>query len=387
MLHGREKPKATRFGLWPQARRDLRMLWKDLRGESPPPFRVRTGRGGSGAAAKIATRTLRVARIDRETADAVTVYLEDPTGAPVTYRAGQFFTLLVPLGDEILRRAYSACRPAGQGPLPHALAITAKRVPDGRVSTFLNGGLRAGQTLAVLGPSGSFVAPAGARRLVLVGGGSGITPLAAIAQAALADAGAGAPHVTLVHGNRRREDVIFHDALAALATAHPDRFVLRHVLGVPLDEATCARELPADAPGTEYFLCGPAPMMAAARAVLVARGVPATRIHEERFASPPSPTAARAVQLQPQPVLVLTRAGRRSVHAAAGQTLLDAGLAAGIDLPYSCTMGGCGACQVTLVDGTVTGDEDGCLTADERARGRVLACQARPTSPCTLEVP
>ena len=59
-------------------------------------------------------------------------------------------------------------------------------------------------------------------------------------------------------------------------------------------------------------------------------------------------------------------------------------------MPHSCTLGGCGACKLTLVAGSTDaadGVPDSCLTADERARGLVLACSARPTSACTLELP
>jgi ferredoxin len=66
--------------------------------------------------------------------------------------------------------------------------------------------------------------------------------------------------------------------------------------------------------------------------------------------------------------------------------VLEAAFDARVDMPFSCTVGGCGACRVRLVDGDVAMDEPNCLTPEERASGYVLACMSRPGGPCTLEV-
>ena len=65
--------------------------------------------------------------------------------------------------------------------------------------------------------------------------------------------------------------------------------------------------------------------------------------------------------------------------------MLEAGLAATIDMPFSCAMGGCGACKVKLVAGETT-HEGSALTPLERERGYVLACVDRALGPCELEV-
>lgn len=103
------------------------------------------------------------------------------------------------------------------------------------------------------------------------------------------------------------------------------------------------------------------------------RGAPAERVHEERFT-------------QTQPVEVRLGGVPHRVMAAPGATVLEAGLAAGLPLPYSCTLGGCGTCRVTLLSGEVRMEEPNCLTHEERERGQVLACVARPVSPVTVEV-
>lgn len=428
---------ATHEAAW---RRDLRAIVDGLRGVTAPSFSRRTPRrsdvqlaearlkgggsdgeavGGSGALRLLKPRPLVVTRLQRETKDALTVVLRDPSGAAIPFSAGQFLTLLVTLPGQDgppLRRAYSICTPPldGQGQPAREVAITCKRVVSGRVSNYLNDELREGATLSVLGPSGSFTPEPRAdraRQLVLLGGGSGITPLLSIVHSVLHSEPQSC--ITLIYGNRRREDILFHDVLADLAAAQPTRLRLRHVLSEPpadwtqgtglLDRRTLLSELsalsllptavqvdssmPPPLP-REYYLCGPAPMMDAARQVLTAAGVPPTQIWEERFASLHDALGTQAPATKPVRLeLSLRRLGSpagasparsQSAVVQPGETLLEAGLAAGAELPFSCAMGGCGACKGKLLHGQVHMPEPSCLTAAERAQGYVLPCIAKP---------
>lgn len=384
-------------------RRDLHVVLEGLAGRHPSPLLPQRPRGPA-ASAGPAPRTLRIERVVRETADAVTLWLRDPSGAPIPFVAGQFFTVLVPLDGQLVRRAYSVC----SSPLsPDTVAITCKRTPGGRVSSFLNEQAQAGMTLQVLGPSGNFTVapePERARHYVLLGGGSGITPLIAIARAVLL--AEPRSRVSLIFGNRSVEDIIFRHELAALADAHKDRFSLRHVLQEPpsewsggvglLDEPNLGRELSALAllgidPGLSdppaFFICGPAGMMAAAQSVLLARGVPAAALHQERFASPHLPAAALLAARRPQPAELRHGERRHQLVVQPTETLLEAGLRAGAAMPFSCTMGGCGACKVKLDSGQVALQEPNCLTAEERAAGYILACIAAPCTQVVVELP
>jgi len=329
----------------------------------------------------------------RETPDAVSLVFEDPRGMPIRFAPGQFFTLYVRIDGEAHKRAYSASSNALD---PMRVAVTVKRVHDGRVSRHLVDNVREGDVIDVHGPSGLFVPTSSnePRVLVLIGGGSGITPLASITRTLLASEPA--TKVVLIYGNRAVDDIIFKSALEALVAEHAGRLVVRHVLQSPppgwdggaglLDAVALGRQLDALAPGTtsgaEYFLCGPAPMMAAARACLEGRGIPAEKIREERFVS----AHAAAGPGDAQPITVLMSGEAFELVVPPGKTVLETALDAGVDMPFSCTVGGCGACRVLLKDGTVAMDEPNCLTAHERADGYVLACSSRPTSKCTFEV-
>jgi ferredoxin-NADP reductase len=252
----------------------------------------------------LGARSVRIVEIRRETADAVTLLLED--GAPFDFRAGQYFTLCVEIDGEKVRRAYSASSMPGE----MRLALTIKRALGGRCSSHVNERLRVGDALEIIGPSGTFTVdhdPSTGRELVLVAAGSGITPIASIARTVLEYEPES--HIVLLYGNRGRPDIIFADALEQLRSEHGERLQVRHVLeNAPadwlggsglLDEAMLRGELDRIAPSplAHYFVCGPEPMLHGARRALDALGIEKHRIHEERF-SPPrrSPASQRTVK-------------------------------------------------------------------------------------------
>ncbi len=371
---------------------DARMIASRLRGERPPPFHARASAAGHGAA--IALRRVAVVEVAPETEDAVRLVLEDAAGRTFEHQPGQFLTLLVPVDGVIARRAYSIAWCSDDG---RRVAVGVKRVGGGRVSPRLCEA-KPGDRLDALGPSGAFVQGAEDGTVtVLVGGGSGITPLLRLATARLAhreDA-----RVVVVLGNRSWKDVMFRADLAALAAMHGERFVLVHVLDQvmegadaglalrgPIDAAVLASVLdrvPFPLEAATWFLCGPGGMMDVARAAIAARGVAPASIREERFVTverAPAATAAQRVTFR------LPGGAAREVLARPGATLLEAGLEAGVALPYSCTMGGCGACKVRVSGPTAMADPS-CLSEDERAAGDVLACVASACGHVTVEVP
>jgi ring-1,2-phenylacetyl-CoA epoxidase subunit PaaE len=391
-------------------RRDVRTILAGFTGERRAPFTTRVplarhlleSTHPASVSALLAPRVMRVADVTRETADAVSLRLVDPTGRRISFVPGQFFTVLVALpGGEVLRRAYSISSAPDEDGAAAEVTITIKRLRGGRASNHLNDTVREGDVLQVLGPSGSFTMtpdPTARRHLVLFAGGSGITPLMSITRTLLAREPES--RISLVYGNRGEADVIFRGSLAALARTEEDRFTLRHVLSEPppgfsgrtgiLDVPTVLAEF--DALGENlpepaaYYVCGPEPMMAATREALLSRGVSPSQIREERFSAPARRTAPETPKAA-EHVRIHVRGAARDVVAAPGQTLLEAGLARSLPMPFSCTMGGCGACKVKLLRGEVASEEPNCLSEEERAEGFVLACVTRATSPCEVEVP
>lgn len=151
-----------------------------------------------------------------------------------------------------------------------------------------------GQTEFGLSPAaGHFHIPSYKRSVVLLAGGSGITPLKAILEDRMYHAGKGqdSARSVLLYGCSDDQDIPFHDALKALADRHADRITLRFFaerllakdggraeVGRPL--SALATYLTADA---EYLMCGPPPFLDAARAVLLQAQIPAEQIHQDRY--------------------------------------------------------------------------------------------------------
>lgn len=342
---------------------------------------------------------MRVASVSRQTTDGVSIRLEPVEGVLPAFVAGQFLSLVLSIDGVEHRRAYSIC----SSPNDRAgLTIGCKRVANGRVSTYLCERLRQGDVVRVLGPSGTFtVRPqAGAeRRFALVAGGSGITPLLSIAQSVLEFEPASS--VTLLYANRARETVMFRAELDALVARHPTRLRIVHLFEVAaadeqvavgrldgaLFESILATLLPHPLTDAEWFVCGPEPMMDAVLDVLDEKGVPADRIRRERFTTAPRPATSANAPTSPQRVVIRIGAETRAFVVTPGQTVLEAALGAGVAIPFSCALGGCGSCRVQLVSGEIAQDEPNCLLPRERAEGLTLACIARPRTNLEIVVP
>lgn len=336
--------------------------------------------------ARAAHHELRIARIVEETADARSFVLEVPPALRerFAYRAGQFLTFQVPWRETTLGRCYSlSSSPACDA----ELAFTVKRVAQGRVSNWMHDVLRAGDVVRVLPPAGRFVlSPESTRPLVLLGGGSGITPLFSLLKTALATT---ARRARLVYANRDAASVIFASALGALAERHPERLAIHHHLDAErgwLDAAGMRAAL-GGARDADFYLCGPTPFMDLAESVLREAGVPRSQIHVERFVSPPdgelpqeASESAPAASGAPRTLTVHLDGATHTVPYTPGTTILHAARAAGLSPPFACEESYCGSCIATLVRGTVEMAVCHALDASERAEGLILPCQAKPTS-------
>ncbi len=359
--------------------------------EPPPTFELRAPSARWGQAKpRPAHHALRVAEVIQETPSTRTFVLTSPDGgAPAfSYRAGQHLTLLVDAGGTTHRRCYSfSSSPLADG----RPAITVKRMSDGVVSRHLHEHIGTGDTLAALDPSGDFTlaTDAAARRhVVLVAGGVGITPLISLAETVLrAEPGS---RVTLLCGSRSEDEIVFRRRIEALAQQFAPRLRVRHALDAAADGWTGLRgpldgprvlEALGEARADAYFVCGPEPMMQIVCAALEAAGVPRDRVHTERFAY----ASIGSVRIPDHAAEVTFAATGRKVTARPGQTLLQAGLEAGIALPSSCTMGGCGACKVKTASGAVVMSEPNCLSETERTAGYVLACCAYADTDVVIE--
>jgi 3-ketosteroid 9alpha-monooxygenase subunit B len=331
---------------------------------------------------------LQLADVVDETADARSLVFKVPDGAQVPadrlrYAPGQFLTLRVP-SDRTgsVARCYSLCSSPFTG---DPLTVTVKRTVGGYASNWLCDNAHVGMHVHVLAPSGTFVPKTLDADFLLLAAGSGITPMLSILKSALSE---GSGNVTLVYANRDEKSVIFAAALRDLAAKYPDRLTVVHwlesVQGLP--NAVALGTLVAPYLGRDAFICGPGPFMAAAEEALKAAGAPPEHIHIEVFKSLESdPFAAVVIEADdsaegPATAVVTLDGVTHEVAWPRKAKLLDVLLDKGLDAPFSCREGHCGACAVLMKSGDVDMHVNDVLEQSDLDEGLILACQAHPES-------
>ena len=323
-----------------------------------------------------------VRHVTKETDEATSVVLAPDNGIPDSVRAGQFLTLIAQIDGQTVKRAYSLSKLPRDG----TMTVTSKRVEGGVMSAYLNTRLRAGDWIQFAGPSGDFVLPAQAPdHYVFAAAGSGITPIMAMLEQLLEQEHSRTP-ITLIYGNRREQDILFRERLDALGGRHKN-LSIRYLLSKPpkswrgrvgrIDAAALRDAAPGSA--ARYYLCGPDGFNRSLRGALVACGVPEQAIASEQFTT--LARESRPHPNDPHPVVFRVGGSEREVTVRPGETLLEAGLRAGVALPFSC-----GHCKIKVLDGDVATDAPNCLTEPERQAGYALACCAYPHRQATVTV-
>ena len=347
---------------------------------------------------------LRITRIQQETPDARSYFLEPINGQPVLYQAGQFLTLLLMHrtdgpNDHEVRRSYSLSSAPGE-----PLRLTIKRVTNGEISRYLLDTLRVGDILTSLHPAGRFtIDQEQPGDLVMLGAGSGVTPLFSILKHVLR--AEFTRRVTLLYSNSSEQSIIFRDELTDLHRQYPDRFRLVYLFSNPPDDSHkltgivrtgrlnnvmlewLLPELIGNSnPDTlRFFVCGPSDYMRMIQFTLVFSGIPLAHIRRENFVIQP-------VVLTPPPALaqdrtVMLRLRERSdesreieIAVPGYKSILQAALDEGINLPYSCRGGRCSTCVARCTAGSVYMTINDVLTDRDLADGWILTCTGYPES-------
>ena len=333
-----------------------------------------------------------------ETHDVKTFLLAPRLPHRFAYRPGQFLTFEFEIDGEAIHRCYTISSAPTR---PNLVSITVKRVPGGPVSNWLHEHLKPGSSVKAIGPMGEFSClnhPA--EKYLFLSGGSGITPLMSMARTFhdLAEP----RDVVFVHAARSPADIIFRSELEVMARQSKSfRFA-----------AVCEADSGSEAWGgyrgrltlpmlhlmandwltREVFVCGPAPFMAAVRAMLADAGFDMTHHHEESFDFARLSGAEQDAVLEAEaamPVGKIYRVEfsktRRVIDCPEGVPVLEAARRAGVRLPSSCTKGMCGTCKSKLVSGTVELKHQGGIRQREIDAGMTLLCCARPTSDLVVE--
>lgn len=348
------------------------------------------------SAVKTGFLNLKVKEVIRETADAVSIHFEQPDSGDIEYKSGQFFTVIVDVNGKEERRAYSLCSSPYVDRNP---AVAVKRVDGGIVSNYLNDEVKAGDILKLMEPNGNFTtdfSSSNERHVILLGGGSGITPLISIAKSALDKE----PNskVTLVYANRDEESIIFRENIDKMLS--DERFNTVHVLeatspNIESHSGYMTQEIlqgvlnEINEENKEFFICGPTPMMDSAIESLKVLGIPDGVVRKESFVSAAADSAGKEVSddLQAREVTVIYDGDEYKYTVEPNENILEKGLDEDVDLPFSCQSGLCTACRGKCLSGKVKMDEDEGLSEAEIEEGYVLPCVGHPlTDDVVIEI-
>lgn len=308
------------------------------------------------------------------------------------YQPGQHLTIRHLTEQEELRRCYSICSDSDED-----MSIAIKKIDQGQFSTWANENLKVGDVLEVMPPQGVFfqkAAKVGGKHYLGFAAGSGITPILSIVKAVLnrqQDA-----TFTLVYGNRSWKQTMFSEQIMDLKDRFKERLQLINIFSRELNDSEIfngridaeklqqlfqAGLIPAE---TDHcFACGPEEMMNAIETVLPTLGIERNKIHTERFNTGAAPKAsAQQIESRTEEKVNIILDGRELIIEVSKQddSILDAALRAGADLPYACKGGVCATCKCKVLQGEVEMAINYSLEEEEIQKGYVLSCQARPTT-------
>jgi ferredoxin-NADP reductase len=349
-------------------------------------------------------RPLKVATIDQESADVLSLTMQSADGQPLqTALPGQYVVLrLQPTtGSPPIFRSYSLSGPVST----ERYRISVKIEPNGVGGTYLREHVRVGDTLNVSEPRGSFILGPGEGPLVLLSAGIGATPVLAML-CALAEARS-MRQILWLHAAHDGEHHPFAAEVRRLmpALAHGRSYVcysrpapnekvgvdfdaVGHLSRAVFDEVGISRE-------ADVYLCGPNRFMADMKEALAALGVEAERVHVEIFNGGESmtPGVVGAVTRAPHlprddaatgPLVSFARSGIAAHwNAKAYQSILELAEACDVPVRWSCRTGVCHNCESGLVSGQVTYSPE---PLDKPADGNLLVCCSQPVGDVVIDL-
>ena len=344
---------------------------------------------------------LTIADIRKETPDCVSIAFHVPADLKNEYlfKQGQNVTLRTTMNGEEVRRSYSIC----SSPLENELRVAIKKASYGKFSSWANSDLKKGDVLEVMPPTGKFYTelhPANKKKYIAFAAGSGITPVISLIKTILATEPGSS--FTLVYGNRNRAGIIFRDHLEALKNKYISRLAIHHILSrektdapinygrIDIDKCSqlCEKLIDIET-ADEIFICGPEEMIFAVKDWLTQKGIDKKKVHFELFTTPGQKSFVDN-QATTQKFQNTGKTSNITIKLDGiafdfelpfeGESVLDAALKQGADLPFACKGGVCATCKARLLEGKVEMDVHYALEDDEVAAGYILTCQSHPRS-------
>ncbi len=338
---------------------------------------------------------LKVLNIKKETSESISIEFEIPTTISnnFSFKAGQFLTLSIQVNNEEIRRSYSIC----STPESEKLIVAVKQIPSGKFSTYAIRKLKIGDFIDVAKPSGNFFFkphPDSKKSYTLIAAGSGITPIISILKTILAKEQNS--NVNLFYGNKTPELTIFKRDIENLKKQYSGQlnvyFIYSQTKGESrfhsgrLEGRKIKKLFKEIAPANitdMVFICGPQEMTTSIKNLLENKlNFDASCIHYELFITNKAHKKP-SIKNQKSNCTATANLNGETVEFSIkkNESILEAGLAAGYDIPFSCQGGVCGVCKCMIGDGKVEMENNIALSDEEVESGAVLSCQAKVLSP------
>lgn len=336
--------------------------------------------------------TWKTRKIEHPATDAVTIHF-DTNGQEFDYLPGQYVNIYITINGKTEQRSYSL---SSSPYLNEAPAITVKRLEGGLVSNYLADHAYEIKEWEIEGPLGVFTADESSfekEQVLLIGGGSGITPLFSIAKSLLHRSEV---KVGIVYASRMQENTLFFEELTSLEATFPERLQVyyafsRHDSDRSADCRLYINErlnrlllrkmisgmMAEGMQASEWFICGPEGLITLTEAVADTLEVPEGQLRKEYF----NPIAAAEEVLLPDASNeVLLHFFERSnlLEVMPGKSILETALEEGIPMLYSCKNGTCGRCAGKLLCGKVHMKANHALRDELLQEGYILLCQSFP---------
>jgi ferredoxin-NADP reductase len=325
---------------------------------------------------------LRIESIKQESADTATFFLKEVSGKKISYKAGQFITLVFTHRAEEIRRSYSL----SSSPDEDLLTVTVKRQANGEISRFMLTKVKVGDVLNAVEPAGRFTVNnfRAEKDIFFFAAGSGITPV--LSQLKYVLNRTGDSKLTLIYSSRTAA-VLFKNELDTLAVTHPKRLKIIYLLSSEANrlnnlkvEQLVKKQAQLGLDKAEFFICGPFAYMRMVRLTLLYVGVDPERIRKENFVIETIPVAESLVNYPPGKVKINFNGQVYDIATGENQTILQAALQNKVQLPYSCRVGSCSTCSAICKSGKVVMSVNEVLTDNDLAEGWILTCTGHPVT-------
>jgi len=316
----------------------------------------------------------RVLEVRRETVDSATLVIKPGWGFSFDYEAGQYVGIGVLVDGRWRWRSYSLTSSPVTSQGSRTITITVKAMPEGFLSTHLVGGVEPGTIVRLAAPQGNFVMPDPAPASVLfLTAGSGITPVMSMLRTLSRRGQLG--DIAHVHSAPTEADVMFAEELSTLGQRYDGyRLRLRTTRTQGRLDLSRLDEVVPDWRERQTWACGPEAMLEAAERTWTAAGL-TEQLHLERFAVTRAGHGSGGT-------VEFARAGKQATVDGA-TSLMDAGEAVGIQMPFGCRMGICQSCVVGLLEGHVKDLRTG---VEHEPGSRVQTCVSAASGDCVLDV-